>query len=629
MVLGLVATLWADAGLRMPALFSDHMVVQRNAKVKVWGWDEPGSTVVVTVGWSKTSVSVPTGKFGEFTANVPTGEAGGPYTIKVQGSETKEFGDVLIGDVWVCSGQSNMEWPLAATTNAKEDIENATQSRVRLFMVTNSMKSTPQADCDGTWKTCSPESVRDFSAVGYLFGKELNAKLNVPIGLIDSTWGGTEAELWTSEGGLRRLPEFGKAIESRQAARQNAQAEYAKWEEGVHSKDPGWGKWWSPSFEPTGWTRMSPLVAWSGTELKDYDGYVWFRGTFDVSQEDLIKGAKLDLGTVDDDDETWLNGEKIGATQGWNVNRVYDIPANLLKPGKNVIVVRVFDGMGEGGWSSDNKPQLLRPGFSPKPITDWVWSRGVSTAELPKAPNVNVANNSLLFNGMISPLLNYPIKGAIWYQGEANVGRAYQYRSLFPGMIKDWRRAWGETFPFYFVQIAPFNGYGSAAAAELREAQNYALQLPKTGVVVVTDATGNLDDIHPQDKRTPAHRLALWALARDYGRKGFEYSGPLYRGKRVERGQIRVLFDHAVGLQSQGGALKSFEVAGADRVWHPAMAVVDGESVIVRSDEVPKPVAARMGWSTSPQPNLFNQAGLPASPFRTDNWPGLTDKARW
>ncbi|MBL8064413.1 MAG: hypothetical protein JNM34_01010 [Chthonomonadaceae bacterium] len=443
----------SDADMRLHSLFKDHMVVQRMSTLQVKGWDEPGTGVTVKVSWVKGEFMGVADRFGAFSIKVPTSEAGGPYTISVKGSDDIQVSDVMVGDVWVCSGQSNMEWPLASTGNAAEDIASANQTGVRLFQVKNDMKDTPQANCEGQWATASPDSVKGFSAVGYLFGKELDSKTGVAIGLIDTTWGGTEAELWTSETGLMKLPE--------------------------------------------------------------------------------LKGS--------------LRSKK----------------------------------------------------------------------------------HSTLFNAMVSPLTGFPIKGAIWYQGESNVGRAFQYRRLFPEMIKDWRREWRQTFPFYFVQIAPFKGYGSAAAAELREAQNFALQLPKTGVAVITDATGNLDDIHPQDKRTPAHRLALWALAKDYKQTGFEYCGPIYQKVKFSGPYARLTFDHGLGLQAIGGPLREFEIAGADRVWKPAIATIEGESVLVYSDEVLRPVAVRMGWSTAPQPNLFNQAGLPASPFRTDKWPGLTDSTKW
>lgn len=627
-LLFVLANLTRDPDLRIPAVLNDHMVIQRNSKFRVWGWDTPGTSVKIKASWAKDEVIAYAGKFGEFSAEIPTSDAGGPYNISISGSENIQLQDILIGDVWVCSGQSNMEWPLAATSSANEDIQNANQPRVRLFQVSNVMEPSPKADCVGKWATCSPEAVKDFSAIAYLFAKELNEKTNVPIGVIDTTWGGTEAELWTSEEGLKRMPDFAAKINNRAEAQEKAQKQFAAWENEVHAKDLGWGKWWDPAFDDTSWTPMNPLVPWSQSNLKGFDGYVWFRSTVTLDESDLKSGAKLELGSIDDNDETWINGEKIGATAGWSTVRNYSIPSNILKAGKNSIAVRVFDGIGEGGFANPS-PSIRFTNGKNVQTSGWRWMKGPSTSEIPAAPQVDAPRNSLLFNGMISPLLNFPIKGAIWYQGESNVGRAFQYRRLFPAMIQDWRRQWHSQFPFYFVQIAPFTGYGTAAAAELREAQNEALKLAKTGVVVVTDATGNLEDIHPQDKRTPAHRLVLWALANDYKQRGFEFSGPLYASHRVAGNTIRVKFSHSLGLQSLGGPLKEFEIAGTDRVWRPAKAHIDVDTVVVTSPEVARPVAVRMGWSTACQPNLFNQANLPASPFRTDKWPGLTDNNKW
>jgi len=614
-------------GLKMPALFSDHMVLQRDRTVNVWGWGTPGEKVTVQVGWAPKGFSGKVGKEGEWSVRIPGSKAGGPYTLTVTSDTTLKFTDVLLGDVWVCSGQSNMEFTVSQTDHAAEDVPKANHPWIRLFHLAKSMKDTPQLDSTGSWQVCSPESVAHFSAAGYFFGAEIGAKTNVPIGLVDTTWGGTEAELWTSEGGLMRLPEFGQRIRDRAKSDDEYRSKLSTWQESVRAKDPGWGKWSAEGIEDADWIPVPTLEPWGKGALKAFDGYVWYRGTLDLSKENLETNSLLDVGVIDDNEETWLNGVKVGATDGWDQHRVYKIPDGLLKPGKNTVVVRVLDTGGEGGWSAGS-PTLVNPGNVRKESTGWRYKVGVAMSALPAEPQASGPRNSLLYNGMINPLVRNAIKGAIWYQGEANVGRAFQYRTLFPAMIRDWRNQWGQDFPFYFVQIAPFSGYGSAAAAELREAQNMALDLKHTGVVVITDATGNLADIHPVDKRTVGHRLALWALAKDYGVAG-EYSGPLYGGMRIEGSKVRVLFSHSNGLVARSGDLREFELAGADKVFHPAQAVIEGGTVVVSSADVPMPVAVRMGWSAAPQPNLFNSAGLPVSPFRSDNWPGLTDNAKW
>ena len=618
-----------EEGLKLPSLFSNYMVVQRNSTFKVWGTEKPGTVVTVRASWDSKPRTAKAGPDNGWSVEIPTRSAGGPYTLSVSGSRKLEFRDVLVGDVWVCSGQSNMEFTTGQTNHAAEDVPAADNKNIRLFHVTKAMSQTPLSDCVGTWQVCSPDSVKSFSAVGYFFGKEINEKTKVPIGLVDSTWGGTEAELWTSEPGLLKLPDFAAKIKDKAKALQQAELEHKQWQKLIEQKDPGYSGWTAPGYDDSGWTPTQ-VQPWSNIEqLKNFDGSCWFRAEFEAPADWDHKPVLLQLGAIDDDDTTWVNGVKVGETRGWNVKRAYEVPANVVKPGKNVVAVRIWDTIGEGGWGTPERQCNVSRGDNIQALTHWRFKIGSPKNDLPGEPSANVPNNSLLFNGMVNPLVNYKIKGAIWYQGEANVGRAYQYRTLFPAMINDWRRVWGSTFPFYFVQIAPFKGYGSDAAAELRDAQMEALKLEKTGVAVVTDATGNLDDIHPTDKRTPGHRLALWALARDYGLKGFEYSGPLYNKFEAEGSHARLTFTHSTGLKSVGGELREFEIAGSDKVFHPAKAKIEGDTIVVWSDEVPHPAAVRMGWNTAPQPNLFNAAGLPASPFRTDNWPGLTDGAKW
>ncbi|MBS1713346.1 MAG: 9-O-acetylesterase [Armatimonadetes bacterium] len=616
-----------DQALRLPALFSDHMVFQRRSKAHFWGWGKPGEKVTVKVGWTPKAWSTEVGPKGQWEVSVPTALAGGPYDVQVKGSKTIDLKDVMIGEVWVCSGQSNMEWPMAATDHAQEDIAGATNGRIRLFMVENKMTATPQDDCKGTWQRSTPETVKDFSAVAYFFAKELSSKLGCTVGVIDTTWGGTEAELWTSTPGLRKLPDFAARIDQAGQAEEGYRTALAKWKKDGQAKDSGYVRWSEPSFDDSGWTKLSPSGPWGQTELKDFDGVVWLRTTVDLGQEDLISGSSLDFGPIDDYDETWVNGTKVGSTDGYDIERRYPVPDRLFKPGKNVIAVRVTDFVAEGGWS--RPPQIVKPGFKPIVLDDWKMNRGPSIKDIGQPPAYNAPRASLLYNAMIHPLTPFSVKGAVWYQGEANVGRAFQYRTLFPAMIEDWRRAWRSDLPFAFAQIAPFDGYGSAAAAELRDAQTSTLKLPGTGMVVTTDVTENVKDIHPRDKRSIGHRFSLWALAKVYGQTGFEYSGPMFQSAKAEGGKMRVTFSHSKGLTAKGGALKEFEVAGSDHKFYPATAEIVGNEVLAWSPQVASPVAVRMGWSTAPLPNLFNAAGLPASPFRSDDWPGLTDKAKW
>ncbi|MCS7237613.1 MAG: sialate O-acetylesterase [Thermoguttaceae bacterium] len=450
-----VAPAWAD--VRLPKIFGSHMVIQQQRPVKVWGWADPGEKVEVS--FAGQSRSVVADSEGRWLVVLDPVSAGGPQSLVVAGKNRIQLEDVLVGEVWVGSGQSNMQWPVSRSMNAEKEIAEANWPKIRLFTVARKIAATPQEDCEGQWVVCTPQTIADFSAVLYFFGRKLHQELDVPVGLINSSWGGTMAEAWTSREALQTDPDFAPILE---------------------------------------------------------------------------RGANFD----------------------------------------------------------------------------------------PKSPH----QPAVLFNAMIHPLLNFAIRGVVWYQGESNCARAEQYQKLFPTLIQDWRKRWGlGDFPFYFVQLAPFR-YRNADprnAAELREAQRLTLRLPNTGMVVTTDI-GDVNDIHPTNKQEVGRRLALWALAKTYG-QDVVYSGPLYREAKIEGNKVRLFFDHVDGgLVAKGGELTHFQVAGADGEFRPAKAVIDGETVVVWSDEVPQPVGVRFGWSDDAEPNLFNAVGLPASPFRTDNFPLVT-----
>ncbi len=457
-LLGLAPTGWAE--VRLPKILGDNMVLQQQTEVRIWGWADPEEEV--TVQFQEQKVSAKADTKGRWLVKLRTPEAGGPYEVHVAGKNNQiTLRNVLVGEVWVGSGQSNMQWPVSRADNAQEEIAAAKYPKIRLFTVAHTISDKPLDDCEGAWVECSPETVAGFSAVAYFFGRHLHKELGVPVGLINSSWGGTICEAWTS-----------------------------------------------------------------------------------------LKALQTD---------------------------------------------------------EDFKPILER-----------------AKQFNPKNPN----QPAVLFNGMIHPLLPFVIRGAIWYQGEANVSRAAQYKKLFPTMIQDWRRRWqiGD-FPFYYVQLAPFR-YGNRAKpeclAELWEAQLQTLRLPNTGMVVTTDI-GNIKNIHPTNKQEVGRRLALWALAKIHG-KQVVYSGPLYEGYSVEGNKIRIKFQHAEeGLVCKGDRLTHFSIAGEDGKFVPAEAVIDGSTVVVSSPEVPKPVAVRFAWLDTAEPNLFNKAGLPASPFRTDTFPMVTE----
>jgi sialate O-acetylesterase len=460
--LAMMRPVGARADVRIPHVFGDNMALQRDMPVPVWGTADPGE--FVSVEFAGQSVATATDADGNWRVTLEPSPAGGPYDLTVRGKTIRTFKNILVGDVWVCSGQSNMQWPVEWSLNAVEEIANATYPRIRLFTVPPTVAQEPKLDVGGGWVACAPETVPNFSAVAYFFGRALHRELGVPVGLINTSWGGTAVEAWTSRSALAASPDF------------------------------------------------APILA-----------------------------------RVHADDDP-------------------------------------------------NKP-------------------------------------SVLFNGMIRPLLPFGIRGAIWYQGESNVGRAYHYRSLFPTMIRDWRSGWSQgDFPFLFVQLANFGEPqttpGDSDWAELREAQTMALSVPNTAMASAIDI-GDALDIHPKNKQDVGERLALCALGTVFG-WDVEYSGPLYSWMTVEGNAIRLRFDHVGnGLAAKGSdTLEGFAVAGADRRWMWADARIERDTVVVSTDAVPHPVAVRYGWHHNPVGNLYNRAGLPASPFRTDEWEGVTANNR-
>lgn len=631
----------AAADVRLPAIIGPNMVLQADRAVPLWGWADPGEEIAIVGDWPQArAASATAGPDGKWRTTLQTPEAGGPYTIRVEGKNAIELGNVLIGEVWLAAGQSNMEWPLTRTDNAAEAIAAADHPEIRLFLVKNAISPAPLEDCEGRWVVCSPETVADFSAVAYYFGRRLNDELDVPVGLVAADWGGTPAQAWTSAEALAAFPSYADGIEltrllrdDPEALEREHQAALAAWQR--RYADAQQLNWTAADFDASQWQTMDQPQNWSGPDLGDFDGTVWFRRTVDIPAAWAGRELTLELGPIDDQDQTFFRGVSVGETRGqnqWNQPRRYTVPANLVTPGPAVIAVSVLDTGGGGGMHGDPEQMFLAPsghaGDDKLSLAgEWRYRKGLSAADIPPQPEkrtIRPNTPSSLFNGMIAPVHPYDIRGVIWYQGESNRVRAHEYRSLFPAMITDWRKQWGSNFPFYFVQIAPFTYQGDKGeTAELREAQLMTMALPETGMVVTMDI-GDPRDIHPTNKLDVGERLARWALAKTYGRDDVVYSGPLYSGFTVSGPQAIVRFDHAGGLHSPGGTLKGFEIAGADRLWRAAGAIIEGETVVLSAYGIDEPVAVRYGWDDDAEPNLFNAAGLPASPFRTDNWPRVT-----
>ncbi len=500
---------WAD--VRLPAVIGDNMVLQRGQKVPIWGWAQPGEEITVAVSWHNMRWAAAADKDGKwrfemtpppFLLSQESRGAGGPYEMTISGKNSITIKNILVGEVWVCSGQSNMQWAVRQSANAEQEIAAANYPNIRLFSVQRKVAEQPQSDCVGSWQQCTPETVGDFSAVAYYFGRDLHKELNVPIGLIHTSWGGTPAEAWTSRQALEAEQDFTPILQRYD----DAVAKYPQAKEEYEQK----------------------LAQW----------------------QEAVEKAKA-----------------------------------------------------EGGRPPNRPGEPFGPGH-------------------PHCP-------AGLYNAMIAPLTPYGIAGAIWYQGESNAGRAYQYRKLLPTMINNWRKDWGRgNFAFLIVQLANFMATkpepGDSEWAELREAQLLTLALPNTGMAVTIDI-GEANDIHPKNKQDVGKRLALWALAKTYG-KNLVYSGPIYKSMKVGGNKIILEFNHVGGGLVAGGGepLKGFAVAGTDRKFVWADAQIDGNSVVVSSDKVAEPVAVRYAWADNPVCNLYNKEGLPAGPFRTDDWPGIT-----
>ncbi|CAD0009353.1 sialate O-acetylesterase [Flavobacterium chungangense] len=487
----LSASFSIKAQVKLPALVSDNMVLQQNTKVNLWGWASPNEKINIQLGWQNSSIEVVANSTGDWKVGVNTPQGSEKaYSITINATNKIVLNNILIGEVWICSGQSNMYFPVGkeegtwktGVKNYEEEIVNANFSNIRLFTVVTNASPKPLDDVTGRWAACSPETIKTFSAVAYFYGRDLYQKLNVPIGLISTSWGGTKAEAWTSQNVLEENPDFLTILE-----------EDAKNEKTYQEK------------------------------LESY--------YLNLKNERLANNNAL--------------------------------KTELKKPKKEA-----------------NKTSYV------------------------------------LYNAMLHPLINYTMKGVIWYQGESNSGKAQLYQTLFPAMVKNWRDDWKQgDFPFYYVQITPHKGQ----TPEIREAQLLSLKtIPNTGMAVTTDV-GDTNNIHPINKQTVGHRLALIALAKTYKEDKLVYSGPIYNHMKIKKDKIQLFFDYAdSGFKKTNENLKEFEIAGDDKTYYPAVAKIDGKTIVVSSDKVKNPKSVRFAWKAVPEPNLFNTENLPASPFRTD-----------
>lgn len=658
LAIGLAAVQYSYADVRLPKVFGSHMVLQRRKPVPVWGWADPNEKVTVTLNnQTKTGKA---GKDGKWRLHLDPLEAGGPYQFAVRGKNNAIlYDDVLVGDVWVCSGQSNMEWPLGAATNAKEEVKAASYPQIRQLLVKKTISLSPKEDVEGEWDVCSPATASKFTAVGYFFARNLQKDLNVPIGLINTSWGGTHSETWTSREAMASDPELTKSVanlpasvEAMQRSGSERTAKLLQQQQG--GQLPGAAEertWATAAYNAQAWKTMAIGGDWEWKGIPTLDGVVWFRREIMIPENASLKNSTLQFGPIDDADSTYVNGQLVGSAKNKNAARSYSLPDGLLKPGRNLIAVRVEDTGGSGGFMGDTTQFKLTVDKLAIPLTgNWQYRIAkVFPSSYEAGPN---SYGTLLFNAMIKPLIPYAIEGVIWYQGESNTGRAYQYRRTFPLMIQDWRQQWakadpaattpeGTNFPFLFVQLANYNAANGnsqkgSSWAELREAQTLTLSLPNTGMAVTSDI-GTPGDIHPRNKQDVGKRLAAEAMRVAYSQNQtptVEASrGPMFASLKTEGSQaVLTLNNLGSGLlvKDKYGYLKGFEVAGSDQQFHYAKAQIRDNQIVVQTDSVTAPVAVRYSWADdSGDGNVYNKEGFPMTPFRTDTWKGITENGKF
>lgn len=616
-------------------MFGDNMVLQRGKPNPIWGWANAGAEIRVTVDGK--TVRTVTADDGRWMVAIDPPAPGGPYRIAVDGPRHVEFREVLVGDVWLCGGQSNMEMGLTMARNGADEIKAAAHPEIRLFAVGNHVSYHPVAVPEGAWTVCSPDTVAKghwggFSAVAYFFGRRLQQEVHVPIGLIQDCVGGTPAESWTSASALPALGDFDAQLAEVRRLDAAGGPQYgnyiAHWydEYDPGQKDHGW---FGADLDDRDWKTVPVPGGFRELGVPDTPAVCYFRRSIILPAPLPAGDAHIELGVIERMDTVMINGRMVGASSWVENPRVYPIAPGVLQPGRNNLAIRVLKTKADGGFRSPPAQLRLVLGDGTVIPLAGEWKGKLAVDARPPHPLPLGYENwpvmpSVLYNGMIAPVAPLAITGAIWYQGEQNAAHAGQYRRLLPAMIADWRHAFGQgDFPFYIVSLAAFMHRRDEAGgpddwAELRDAQAFAARtVPNSGLAVAIDV-GDADNIHPKDKQPVGERLAALALAGHYGFK-IPSSGPQLASTEPIPGALCLHFSHADGgLIAKGGAPGEFSVCGRDGRWHWATAVIAGDTVIVRAPEVPEPVFVRYAWQSNPKAALYNGAGFPAVPFRTD-----------
>ena len=619
--------------VRLPQLVRDSMILQRDTKVNIWGWCSPKEKIKINFQNKKYYATGDAD--GKWMIVLSPMKAGGPYDMSIDAGNHITLKNILIGDVWICSGQSNMVHQMILHRELYEDeIATANNSEIRQFWIPTLTDLQKLHDDlpTGYWKSANPQDVLQFSAVAYFFAKTIYQKYHVPIGLINSTVGGPGIEAWISEDGLNQFPSVLNKIQT------NKDTEYintinraAFLANANHSKPNDKGliepkPWYDTTYAGKGWHNITIPGYWEDQGVKDLDGIVWYRKQIDVPASMTGIDAKVFLGRIVDADFLYVNGKIVGNTTYQYPQRRYQLPAGLLKTGKNIFVIRVINNFGKGGFVPDKPYYIFAGGQKIDLKGEWQYKVGdVFAKQNSIAPIQLEYQPTALFNAMVAPLLNYAIKGILWYQGEGNISNAPDYEKLLPAMIADWRARWKQNdVPFVYVQLPNFAEVqylpSESQWAVLREAELKTLSVPNTGMAVAIDL-GEWNDIHPMNKKDVGIRLALAAEHVAYGEENIVYSGPIYQSSKTEGNKIIISFNNiGTGLiTNDGEELNQFAIAGADKKFVWAKAKIDGNKVIVWSDEIANPMYVRYAWSDNPDgANLYNKEGLPASPFRTD-----------